>query len=423
MRICYLIPEFPGQTHAFFWRESKELARLGVESVFVSTRRPPRRIKSHVWGPEAEAATTYLFPLKLGVLLPTLLVVLVAGPAGWWRALRSALIEAEGGVKARLQNLLLIFMGARLARIVGRTGCDHVHVHSCAKAAMVALLAHRLTGVSYSMTLHGPIRDYGPSQTIKWRYARFAIIITKKLYDEAHDQLAGYLPQQVRIAPMGVALDNFDRRRPYEAYRGEGPARLFSCGRLNVIKGHRELIQAVALMRQRGFDVTATIAGEDEQGGTGFRKTLEELLSELGLGEHVRLLGAVSEDIVRAELEAAHAFVLPSYHEPLGVAIMEAMAMQTPVVTTRQGGVTELVTEGVDGLLVDAKCVQSLADAVMQLLADSDMAARFSRSSRLKIERAFHSGVSAAQIIGLLKQTNAHTRQSPQPQDTVAPNP
>lgn len=401
MRICYLIPEFPGQTHAFFWREAQELGKLGGEVTFVSTRRPPRRIKSHAWGPEAEAATTYLFPLTAGALCSTLLTLLLAGPVGWWRAIHTAVIDAEGSVKARLRNVLLVLMGARLANIMKKAGCEHVHVHSCADAAMVAMFAHRLTGLTYSMTLHGPLRDYGPNQPTKWRYARFVIVITKKLMGEAKEQLAGNIPKDVRIAPMGVVVDDFERGTPYEPYRGEGSARLFSCGRLNAIKGHRELIRAVALLREQGIDATAHIAGEDEQGGSGFRKTLEALIDELGVNDHVELLGAVDEGRVRRELEEAHAFVLPSYHEPLGVAIMEAMAMQTPVVTTRQGGVTELVDEGVDGLLVNAKDVEPLAEQVAKLLRDPDLALRLSTTSRSKIREQFHSGLSAAAIMSL----------------------
>lgn len=401
MRICYLIPEFPAQTHAFFWREAKEVNKLGGEVAFVSTRRPPRRIQSHAWGPEAEAATTYLFPLKGGAFFTTLLVVIMAGPAGWCRVMHTALVEAEGGLKVKLHNAALVLMGARLAKIMKQNDCDHVHVHSCANAAMIATLAHRLTGLSYSLTLHGPLHDYGPNQKTKWRYAKFAIIITKKLLGEAKEQLAGYLPKDIRIAPMGVTVESFIRSSVYEPYRGEGSARLFSCGRLNAIKGHRELIRAVALLRSRGVDVSVTIAGEDEQGGSGFRKVLEALVDELGLGEHVHLLGAVDEKTVRERLESAHAFVLPSYHEPLGVAIMEAMAMQTPVVTTRQGGVTELVDDGVDGLLVNAKDIEPLADQLMALLNDPAVAERLSHASRRKIEQQFHSGVSASAIVEL----------------------
>lgn len=397
MRICYLIPEFPGQTHAFFWREGKELNTLGVEVAFVSTRRPPRRVTSQPWGPEAEAATTYLFPLG-AASVPTFFSLLRAGPTGWYRAAYTAVIAAEGGAGARLRNLLLIAMGARLAAIARRRGCDHVHVHSCADAAMVAALAHRLTGLGYSVTLHGPLQDYGPDQKTKWRFARFAIVITQKLYNEARERLAGHLPKEVRVAPMGVRLADFDRQAPYEPYRGRGGARLFSCGRLNAIKGHRELIRAVAALRAQGLDVAARIAGEDEQGGSGFRKTLESLIRELGVEDRVELLGAIDEPSVRRELERAHAFVLPSYHEPLGVAIMEAMAMQTPVVTTRQGGVTELVDDGIDGLLVDAKEVEPLAAQIAKLLADPALAQRLSEASRAKIEQRFHSGISAQTI-------------------------
>ncbi|MGB0766131.1 MAG: exopolysaccharide biosynthesis GT4 family glycosyltransferase EpsE [Phycisphaeraceae bacterium] len=401
MRICYLIPEFPGQTHAFFWREASELAKLGGDSTFVSTRQPPRRIKSHVWGPEAEAATTYLFPLGLSALPGVMLTLLLAGPLGWLRVARTALVASEGGPKAKLRNLGLALMGARLARVMKQANCSHVHVHSCADAAFVACLAHRLVGLTYSMTLHGPISDYGPNQPLKWRYARFAIIITQKLRREAEEQLAGDLPERIRVAPMGVELDQFERASPYEAYAGRGAARLFSCGRLNAIKGHRELIAAVARLRDEGFEVTAKIAGEDEQGGAGFHRTLDALIDELDVADRVELLGAVDEATIRSALEDAHLFVLPSYHEPLGVAIMEAMAMQTPVVTTRQGGVTELVDDGIDGLLVDAKDVDQLVDQIKQVLGDPVLAERLSSASRAKIASGFHSALSAEVIYEL----------------------
>ena len=170
---------------------------------------------------------------------------------------------------------------------------------------------------------------------------------------------------------------------------------------LGLLSGGLDSSLAALCLKRQGVDVTAIIAGEDEQGGTGFRKTLETLIDELKMNDHVKLLGAVSEDVVRGELESAHAFVLPSYHEPLGVAIMEAMAMRTPVVTTRQGGVTELVDEGVDGLLVNAKDVEPLADVVAGLLRDPALALRLSEASRRKIETKFHSGVSAAAIVEL----------------------
>ena len=63
MRIGYLIPEFPGQTHAFFWREIKELERLEVEVQLISTQLPPADIVCHEWSAQAIARTRYLLSL------------------------------------------------------------------------------------------------------------------------------------------------------------------------------------------------------------------------------------------------------------------------------------------------------------------------------------------------------------------------
>jgi glycosyltransferase involved in cell wall biosynthesis len=406
MRICYLIPEFPGQTHAFFWREAHELKKLGVELSFVSTRRPPDRIRSHSWTADAQQVTTYLFPIGVSAVPGVLWALLLAGPIGWGRALKEVW-AGEGPAKRKLRDLVLVVMGARLVAIARQQGCDHVHAHSCADSARIAMFASRLRGLNYSMSLHGPVKDYGPNQPGKWRHARFAIVITRKLFNEVHEQLAGHLPPAVRIAPMGVELSDFHRATAYKPYRGEGEARLFSCGRLNRIKGHAELIRAVAKLTERGHRIKLEIAGEDEKGGTGFRRELEQLIDELGVGSSVELLGAVDESRVRRGLEEAHVFALASYHEPLGVAIMEAMAMQTPVVSTRQGGVKELVDEGVDGLLVDAKRVDELADAIERVLSDPGLAMKLSQASRSKIEQGFHSGVSAQMIYELVTATGA----------------
>jgi len=401
MRICYLIPEFPGQTHAFFWREAEHLAKLGGEPVFISTRKPPRGIKSHTWGPKAEASTTYLSPLKVGEVFQTLCVLLGVGPIGWFRALYTALCEAEGGIRDRARNILLIVMAARLVRVMRRAGSSRLHVHSCADALMVATLAHRLAGVTYGLTLHGDLHGYGPNQKVKWGYASYAIVITRTLMKQVSEVLGDSLPELIAIAPMGVVVEEFKRSAPYLPYRGAGPARLFCCGRLHRFKGQMELIKAIALLCQKGIDVVAHVAGEDEQGGTGYHKKLDETIEELGLTDRVKLLGAVDEARISRELEEAHVFVLPTLKEALGVAIMEAMAMQTPVVTTRLEGIQELVEDGVDGLLVEAKQIESLAEQIGRLLADPALAEYLSASSRAKIETQFNSGLSAQVIMSL----------------------
>ena len=372
------------------------LREIGVEPAVVSTRLPHHSLISHPWAAEAQRDTEYLFPPKVRSVLGAFWTLLRAGPAGWWRA-SATLVASEGSFLARIRLLLLMLVGAELAWLARRKGWTHVHVHSCGNAANIAMFARRLTGLPYSLTLHGRLRDYGPNQKQKWVHSAFALVVTRTLREEVRKELAGFLPPEIELAPMGVDLKRFQKASPYLPWPGSGPLRLFSCGRLNPYKGHDDLLRAVAQLRRQGMDARLTIAGEDDVGGA-CRQGLETLSRELGLGDNLKLLGAVSEDEVHSQLSAAHAFVLASLDEALGVATMEAMALQVPVVVTGVGGVPELVDDEVNGILVPPRAPEKMAEALLRLLGDPGLAAKLSQAGRTKIESSFHSGVSAATL-------------------------
>jgi glycosyltransferase involved in cell wall biosynthesis len=113
----------------------------------------------------------------------------------------------------------------------------------------------------------------------------------------------------------------------------------------------------------------------------------------------------VSEDTVNESLEKAQVFVLASWHEPLGVAIMEAMAMEMPVVVTGSGGVKELVVDdGIDGLLVEPQSPEELADAIAQVLQNPELALSLSQKSRKKIMAKFSNGLGAETLAQCLEK-------------------
>ena len=396
--IGYFIPEFPGQTHIFFWRERKELQALGLRPDLVSTHCPPRRLVSHTWSEAAAQETTYLFPPSAGQATGAVLELLRAGPAGWVRCLHAIATADVTGFAARLRLLGLVFVGAELASCARARGWRHVHVHSCANAANIAMFSRLLSGPTYSLTLHGGLHDYGPNQKNKWRHSSFGIVITQKLTADLREKLAGFLPPVIELAPMGVDLKVLTRQAPYEPWTGNGTLHLFSCGRLNPCKGHDDAVRALALLRSRGIDAHLTIAGQDDTQAMSYRTMLDSLIQELGLQGCVHLPGAVSEDVVRRELERAHVFILASLHEPLGVAIMEAMAMSLPVVVTREGGVPELVRDETDGLLVDARSPEQIAAALERLARNPERARSLGEQGRTTVAQRFHSGISAGVI-------------------------
>lgn len=397
-RIGFFIPEFPGQTHIFLWRERQALAELGVDADLVSTRPPPRKVASHSWASEAQARTRYLMPLRGGALgIAT--EFLRSGPLGWGRGLGAALTAEAPGLKGRARMLALLAMGARLKRIAREQGWNHVHVHSCADSLNIAMLAERLGGPSYSLTLHGPtLEGYGPNQRQKWRHARFATIISRLLTEVARRDIGPDLPKVVNIAPMGVDLSHIRRTTPWQPPAPGEALRIFSCGRLNAVKGHDHLIRSVELLRAQGIDARLEIAGEDEQGGSGYHRHLDALIADKGLGDAVTLLGAVSEDRVRQGLENAHVFALASLNEGISVAIMEAMAMEMPVVVTDVGGNHELIASGQDAILVPAEAPEVMAKAIAGLYTDLDAARRLARASRAKVAAEFHHRRSAEAV-------------------------
>ncbi len=392
-KLGYLVPQFPGQTHIFFWREIAELEKRGIEVHLFSTRKPPAGLVAHDWSSEAMARTSYLGR-------PDVLAGLSALPRlPYGELLREARRDGRGMAK---DIALSIPAAQALIRHCRAKGIGHVHVHSCGRAALLAAIAHKMGGPDYSITLHGPLSDYGPGQAFKWRNAAFASIITEKLLSEMQEDLPGDLPATLLIQPMGVDTDVLQPLAPYKAAKTGEVLRLFSCGRLNVVKGHQDLMQAVRLLLDQGRDVQLEIAGEDDDGGSGYHKTLEARIAELGLANHVRLLGAVDADTVKSKIQNAHIFTLASWHEPLGVALMEAMSCGIPTIGTAAGGVAELIRDGQDGILVPPKDPAALAAAISALADDPERAAALSRQGRQRIVEGFHSGRGAEMLINAI---------------------
>jgi glycosyltransferase involved in cell wall biosynthesis len=403
VRLGYFVPEFPGSTHIFFWRELRALEAAGCDSQIVSSHRPPASRISHAWSQEAMNRTTYLLPPRPGRVLGGVWEIVRSGRSGWARCAR-AIFSAEGysSLKGRARMAALLLMGGQLARLGRRRGWDHVHVHSCADTAHVAMFARLLSGLPYSLTLHGHVGDYGPNQRNKWKHAAFGIVITHRLLKVMRELLNGDLPVTVEVAPMGVEVSSFARSRPYEPWTGSGPCRIFSCGRLNPCKGHDHLIQAIAQLRDMGFDPELRIAGADDHVTGEHRALLERLTNELNLNGKVKLLGAVSEEVVRRELESAHVFALASRRDELGVATMEAMAMGVPVIVSRSGAIDEMIDDGIDGLLVEKENPRSMAEGIARVLRDPQLAVRLGQAGRIKIEAKFHSDISAQLLLRCL---------------------
>lgn len=152
-------------------------------------------------------------------------------------------------------------------------------------------------------------------------------------------------------------------------------------------KGTFDLIRAFAAVRDH-YPETRLLLG-----GNGQLAEAATLAADLHLLDSVSLLGWVDGDTKAALLSSASIYVLPSHNEGLPMSVLEAMAAGAAVVTTRVGGLPELITHGVDGMLVEAGDVSGLAAALLMLLDDEAMRVRIADAGRRRIETHYSDAI------------------------------
>lgn len=380
IRLGYLVPEWPAQTHAFFWREVRALRSFGTTVEIFSTRRPPRDACRHEFAAEAHASTHYLFPPRLSPALS----LLARNPKRTGAALAYIASLDETPVGARAKLLAMLPCAADLVAHAEAAGLTHIHVHSCANAAHLAHLAHLLGGPPYSLTVHGDLSVYGTDHARKMARARFVAAVTRPLQSEII--ATAKLPQsQVPIIPMGVDTDRF-LPEPTGAPAPGGRLRVATIARLNPVKGHGYVLEALSRLKERGLDVYYVIAGEGPH-----RQAIEAKARALGISDIVEFAGTVSETGVLEILRRSDAFVLAS--EGLGeaapVSVMEAMAAGLPVVCSRIGGTPDMIADDEDGLLIAQGDVDALTKNLERLAQDLPFRTRIGNAARKRALSSF----------------------------------
>lgn len=400
MNVAYITSLYPSLSHSFILREVRGLRDQGVDVTSFSVRRtPPEQLIAPEDREEADSTI---------VLLPP-------DPKRFAAAVGRAALTARGrflraGVGAVRRGLSL---GPRAALwqafYVGeavlvwdecrRRGIRHVHAHFANVGADVAQLVAAIGGPgwSWSFTMHGPTEFFdvpGHRLADKTRDARFVSCIS----DFCRSQLMKLVERdhwdKLHLVRCGVDPAVY---APAPGRPEDGSLRVVCVGRLVPDKGQSLLVDAVALLRERGVDARLELVGDGPD-----RAHLERHVAELGLGEWVRLAGAVGQDTMRDHYAAADVFCLPSFAEGVPVVLMEAMAMGLPVVTTRIAGIGELVEDGVSGVLVRPGRADLIADALAGL-ADPAVRARMGAAGREMVVREFDVAISAERLAGILR--------------------
>jgi glycosyltransferase involved in cell wall biosynthesis len=280
-----------------------------------------------------------------------------------------------------------------------------VHAHFAHDPALVALLARRLTGSTFSFTAHARDLYQIPVAALRGRLREASAVVTCCRANLEHIVgVAGGIGPPVELIYHGVDLERF---RP-AGVRPERPVPLVvSVGRLVEKKGFDDLLRALALLVERGVEFGCEIYGDGP-----CRDRLEALRDTLGLGEVVRFLGQRTQvELLRVYREADVFALTPRLTEDgdrdgVPNVLVEAMACGIPVVSTAVGGVAELVDHGHDGLLATAGDSAAIAAHLTTLLGDTRLRRRLGDAAAASARR-FDRASAATRLAALFGRTAA----------------
>lgn len=385
LSIGYLTSVYARASDTFIRNEVLELRRRGHDVRTYSIREPEEeQLVSEEIRRERET-TLYILPRNLrGAVLAALRLALtqplrtLAAFALGWRT-------GAKGLRARLWQLAYFLEACFLAVHLRRDGVRHLHVHLEEQPATVGMLASALSGVPYSVAVHGPYIFRAPVAWALGEKIERAAFVTC-ISEFTRSQCMLYAPlaswpklHLVRCAPHPSFLDA--EQAPLPAER-----RLVWVGRVCEEKGVPVLIEAAARLAREGLEFELELIGDGP-----LLPEIRARVEREGLQRRVRTLGWAGSDAVRARLVAARALVQPSFAEGLPVVIMEALALGRPVISTFVAGIPELVETGVDGWIVPAGSVEALTRAMRAAVQASPAELeRLGREGRARVLARHH---------------------------------
>jgi glycosyltransferase involved in cell wall biosynthesis len=297
---------------------------------------------------------------------------------------------------------------AQVSRTVAREQIELVHANSIRAGIVLGLarllpLPGRRLGRAVPSVVH--MRDCLPpgaasTATLRLIGATATTVIANSAYT-AESVRAAAPRARVEVVHNPVDLKRFD---PLALDRASARALLGEAGRRRVLlgvvaqlspwKGQDTAIEALGALRREGIDAQLLLIGSAKfvERATRFDNeayvsTLHELAASEGVAERVSWLG--EREDVPALIRALDVLLLPSWEEPFGRAVIEAMALEVPVIATDVGGPREILDDGREGLLLPPRQPARWASAIARLAADPGLAARMGRSGRERAQRQF----------------------------------
>lgn len=406
MKLLYITVSMPfGHGEAFFIAEVHEMRRQGCE-VLIVPRSPSGECVNHDTAGLDQISLRK--PIIDADILAAAVCVFVRHPIRCLRTL--ALFFHSRNLATFVKNLTVFPKSLWIAKLAKQRGTDHIHAQWALTTATMAMAASEITGIPWSCTAHrGDIADDN-MLAVKTDRATFFRFISESGVKLAQSRGVHADAQNIHVLHMGVILPPAEQvcAPPKNVVRLLCPANLVP------VKGHRYLLEAIRLLKQRGVECHLDVAG-----GGPLLDELQATVKALDIEDRTQFVGIIPHDQLLKLYRNGEVgiVVLPSVdlsnglHEGIPVCLIEAMAHGVPVVSTTTGGIPELLRDGA-GVLVSPKDSAALADAIERLLGDENLRNQISEAGHRRVEQEYGVESVVSALLGhISKSISSYTRQ------------
>lgn len=399
--LAYLGRVLPVISETFVVREIAALRSMGARIKTFSLY-PGQDQANHPEAPELAQEVEVLFqPTKPGFWLSHLFFFF-RHPGRYWHCLSRYGLLVREPWRNRLRCLAFFAMAPYAAWRLQGAGVGHLHAHFANAAASVAMSAAHLAGISFSFTVHAyDIFIDKLALPAKLEAAAFVACISRFNID----YLQKHYPEAAARARLELVHNGIDPGRFQPCPHPPGtPPRIIAVGRLVETKGFHVLVEACARLRQEGVAFSCRIVGEGPEGDR-----LQKMVVDRRLEDRVELLGQLQPEALLPYFQSADLLAMPACvrnndQDGIPTVLIEALAMEIPVVATRVSGIPELVRDGETGLLVNPDDPEALAAVLARVLADGPLARRLAAAGRDLVVSEFNLQRSAARLLDLFRE-------------------
>jgi len=393
MRVAYLLASFPNTSETFILNEIAEAQRQGIEVRIFSLLKPNGECH-HATARSLMSKVEYLPEVKKPGLLKGLLFHLYFVFKYHYHYLSALLFT----LKQKQQNPIIFWtfkISVIYAYHILKFKPHLIHTHFAYDSCRLTMLISKIIGIPYTLTIHGwgDLYHHPPSDL------RTIMLNTKKTITVCEYNLNYILDtyqipkDRITIIRCGIPTEFFSSAISYDK---RIPGLIISVGRLHYHKAFHILIAACKLLADRHVPFLCQIIGDGD-----LRKDLQEQIESSHLESRVQLIGARSYEQVREIMCKAEIFAMSSAVETVGLAVVEALASEVPVVATRVYGVPEMVVDDETGFLCEPGNPVCIADHLEKLLCQDDLRKYMGSKGRLRALKKHGLPVQVAKLIEL----------------------